>query len=111
MKARISPRWAVCLCLLPLLGGCGLLHRQVLVRPQVIEVPVTRYVPVPVALTAPIPEPAPPPKHCTWHGVPAVCVLDGLAWIEQLRGQLDKANDDRARAAELGNTNAQPATH
>lgn len=71
-------------------------------QPQVIEVPVERYVPVPHVLTAPLLEPAPPQPHCLFKGQPAVCMLDALAWIERLRGVLDKANADRATTATLG---------
>lgn len=53
------------------------------------------------SLTQPIPEPAPPAAHCTLRGAPAVCVLDALAWIEQWRGKLQAANDDRATAAKV----------
>lgn len=73
-----------------------------LARPQIIEVPVARYVPVPRVLTAPIVEPEPPPERCAFRGKPAVCVLDALAWIERWRGALERANADRATTAKLG---------
>ncbi|MFC5525231.1 hypothetical protein ACFPPA_05690 [Rhodanobacter ginsengisoli] len=59
------------------------------------------YRPLDEALTKPIAEPAPPAAHCSWRGAPAVCVLDGLAWIEQWRGKLQGANADRATSARV----------
>lgn len=72
-----------------------------LVRPQVIEVPVTRYVPVPAEYTAPLAEPAEPPKGCAYQGQPAVCVLDALATIPLWRAVVEKANADRAAVGKL----------
>lgn len=59
------------------------------------------YQPLPARLTAPIAEPAPPPAHCTFQGIAAVCVADALAWIEAWRGTLAQANADRATAARI----------
>lgn len=59
------------------------------------------YRPLPEPLTRPLSEPAPPPKHCSWQGKPAVCVLDGLLQIEDWRGLKNKANADRATAARI----------
>ncbi|UJM85307.1 hypothetical protein [Rhodanobacter denitrificans] len=59
------------------------------------------YRPLDATLTQPIAEPAPPAAHCSWRGAPAVCVLDGLAWIEQWRGKLQAANADRATSAKV----------
>jgi hypothetical protein len=75
-----------------------------LVRPQVIEVPVTRYVPVPPEYTAPIAEPDTPEMACTYKGKPAVCVLDALATIPLWRAALEQANHDRADVGKLGKT-------
>lgn len=102
MKTPTAPCLLALLCLLPWLGGCGLAKRQVLVRPQLIEVPVARYVPVPAAYTAPLPEPSEPEKHCVYREQPAVCVLDALATIPLWRAQLEKANHDRAAVKQLG---------
>lgn len=61
------------------------------------------YRPLPTVLTAPLPEPLPPPRRCRQSdGSAAVCVLDALAWIGDLRALLQQANQDRARAALLG---------
>lgn len=59
--------------------------------------------PLPAQLTAPLAEPAPPPARCRdpQTGEPAVCVLDGLNWIEDWRAVLHQANADRATAARI----------
>lgn len=72
-----------------------------LVRPQIVEVPVTHYVPVPDQYTAPLAEPAAPGMFCTWSGQPAVCVLDALATIPLWRAVVEKANADRAAVGKL----------
>lgn len=59
------------------------------------------YRPLDAVLTAPITEPAAPAANCQYQGKPAVCVLDGLAQIEQWRGKLNQANADRATAAKV----------
>jgi hypothetical protein len=75
-------------------------------RPQVIEIPVKVYVPLDHALTDPLPPPSPPPARCHISlpagDVPAVCALDGLAWIEQWEALRERANADRAAAAQAG---------
>lgn len=101
MKTLTVPCLLTLLCLPVLLAGCGQARQPVLVRPQIVEVPVTRYVPVPREYTAPLAEPADPPKACTYHGKPAVCVLDGLSTIPQWRAVVEKANADRASVAKL----------
>lgn len=64
--------------------------------------PVTAYAPLPAALTDPLAMPVPPPRNCrSRSGVPAVCALDGLAWIVKLQAVIDRANADRASAAKL----------
>jgi len=105
MKTPMVPLLLASLCLPPLLGGCGPARPQVLVRPQIIEVPVTRYVPVPPEYAAPIAAPAVPEKRCTYHGQPAVCVLDALATIPLWRAALEQANHDRADVGKLGGSN------
>lgn len=102
MKTPIAPALLACLCLPLLLGGCGPAQQQALVRPQVIEVPVTRYVPVPAEYTAPIAVPVEPEKHCQYQGAPAVCVLDALATIPLWRAAVEAANADRAALKKLG---------
>ena len=72
-----------------------------LVRPQTVEVPVTRYVSVPREYTAPLAEPTTPGMFCTWSGQPAVCVLDALATIPLWRAVVEKANADRAAVGKL----------
>jgi hypothetical protein len=72
----------------------------VLTRPQIIKVPVEVYATLDRSLTDPLPEPPPPPSRCRLRsGQHAVCVVDALAWIEQWRGLLERANADRAAAA------------
>ena len=75
-------------------------------RPQVIEVPVDRYVPLDHTLTDPLPAPPPPPARCRMRlpqgDVAVVCALDGLAWIEQWKALRERANADRAVAAQAG---------
>jgi len=56
---------------------------------------------LPAQLTKPLADPAPPPKHCTYKGQPAVCALDGLLQIEDWRGIQRTANADRATAAKI----------
>ncbi|WP_239946972.1 hypothetical protein [Dyella terrae] len=58
--------------------------------------PVPAYRPVDDKLTAPIAEPNPPASNCTYLGVPAVCLIDALLWVEDWRGKLEEANSDRA---------------
>uniref|UniRef100_A0A0S6YZF1 Uncharacterized protein n=1 Tax=Mizugakiibacter sediminis TaxID=1475481 RepID=A0A0S6YZF1_9GAMM len=72
--------------------------------------PVPAYKPLPAALTTPLAEPAPPPAHCVLGGVPAVCVIDALAWVEQWRALLQAANADRADAARLSAPIVAPGT-
>lgn len=72
-----------------------------LVRPQTIEVPVTRYVPVPDQYTAPLAVPPMPAMACTFAGQPAVCVLDALATIPLWRAVVEQANADRAAVGKL----------
>lgn len=86
-----------------MLTACGA-SRQPLVRTEIVEVPVTQYVPLSEALTDPLPYLAPPPRNCRYRdGKPAVCALDGLLWITSPQAQIDRANEDRATAAKLGN--------
>jgi hypothetical protein len=59
------------------------------------------YRPMPSQLTQPLADPPPPPRHCSWHGLPAVCALDGLLQIEDWRGLQQKANADRATTARI----------
>ena len=107
MKAQVVPILLVCLYALPWLGGCSLQHKpqpppQPALQPaSVIEVPQPAYQPLPVQLTSPIDKPAAPAPHCTFMGAPAICVLDGLLWIEQWEGKLDSANADRATSAAI----------
>lgn len=101
MKTLTVPRLLALLCLPLLLGGCGPARQPVLVRPQIVEVPVTRYVSVPTEYTVPLAEPAEPPMLCTYSGLPAVCVLDALATIPLWRAVLEKANADRAAVGKL----------
>ncbi|WP_430391085.1 hypothetical protein [Dyella sp. 20L07] len=76
--------------------------------PKVVEVPVPAYQPLPTQLTTRIDQPAPPAKHCTWKGLPAVCALDGLATIPQYQGKLDQANADRETAARITAKTGEP---
>lgn len=63
--------------------------------------PTPTYVPLFPDLTQPIAEPASPPKACLFKGAPAVCVLDGLGFIEPLRSALEECNIDRAASARI----------
>ncbi|WP_424682934.1 hypothetical protein [Frateuria sp. YIM B11624] len=66
------------------------------------------YKPVDHRLTDRIPEPPPPPMRCAFLGVPVVCALDGLLWIEQWRGTLQGANADRATTEKVTRPATQP---
>jgi hypothetical protein len=91
---------------LPLLTACGAIW-QPQVRTELVQVPVTTYVPLPAALTAPLPAPVPPARNCRLaDGTPAVCVNDALLSIAAWQEVLDRANEDRAAAAQLGLTPA-----
>lgn len=68
-------------------------------RTEIIELPITRYAPLPSTFTAPLPEPAPPAKNCSLRGLPAVCLMDALLWINDWRATLEQANADRAMVA------------
>jgi len=96
---RTAMHYAACLSALLSLTGCG--ARKPLVRTELVEVPVERYVSVPAALTDPLPEPAPPAALCTLGGVPAVCALDGLLWLGMWQKLLGRANEDRATTRAL----------
>lgn len=86
-----------------MLTACGA-SRQPLVRTEIVEVPVTQYVPLSESLTAPLPILEPPPRNCRYRdGRPAVCALDGLLWILNPQAQIQRANEDRATSAKLGN--------
>jgi hypothetical protein len=102
LTARIS---LVCLFALLCLSGCfGTASKptaQYQPAAQVVEVPTPTYVPLFPELTLPITEPPPPPKACTYKGQPAVCVLDGLLWSEQWRGNLDQCNADRSTSQRI----------
>jgi hypothetical protein len=92
----------ICLCAALLLTACGA-ARQPLVRTELIEVPVNRYVALPAALTDPLPPPPEPAMQCRQRdGTPAVCALDGLLWSAKWEALLSRANADRAAASRLG---------
>jgi hypothetical protein len=85
-----------------LLAGCSprLAKPQPLPPPPaVIDDPIPAFKPVDPVLTNPITEPPPPASLCSYLGQPEVCVLDALLWIENWRGQLGLANDDRSTTA------------
>ncbi|HEY4145182.1 hypothetical protein [Pinirhizobacter sp.] len=107
MKTRNALTWLACLFVLPSLTGCGETRHEIK-APQIIEVPVPAYQPLDARLTDLIPEPPPPAVHCLLAGAPAVCVLDGLATIEEWRGALRKANADRATAAKVTKQPGEP---
>lgn len=102
MKARPALTWRTCLCVLLLLSGCS--DRRAVRPAAVIEVPVPAYRPLDRSLTRPIPAPPAPEQNCSYQGQPAWCVLDVLVWIEAWRGALDRANADRATAAQVSAT-------
>lgn len=102
---KTAQHFALCLCALLWLTACG--ARQPLVRTELIDVPVDRYIALPEALTAPLPYPAPPSANCSdRQGRPAVCAEDGLLWILRWREIVDRANVDRAAASRLGRESA-----
>lgn len=70
--------------------------------PHIVEVAKVTYAPMPHELTDPLPEPALPPKRCAWNGLPAWCLRDALAWIEEWRTVHDEANSDRAQTRAIG---------
>jgi hypothetical protein len=96
---KTAMRYAACLCALLLLTACGA-HKP-LIKTEVVQVPVDRYVSVPEALTGKVPEPPPPAPMCTLLGKPVVCALDGLLWIGLWRELLERVNEDRATTAKL----------
>lgn len=99
--------WLICLCALPLLQGCGRwpTKPQVISRPTVIEVPVTRWREIPDELTAELVPPAPPPRRCRdARGEPAVCVIDALDQLALYQAIVALANQDRQRVRALSRT-------
>lgn len=105
----IASRWQTCLFALPLLASCGLLppRKQIVSRPQLIEVPVIAYRQIPDALTAPLLPPPEPPLLCVLNAKASLCVLDALATIPAYQSSLDLCNSDRAKVRMLGKTDAQ----
>lgn len=87
------------------LTACGATSRvqQPLVRTELVEVPIDRYIALPTALTDPLPYPQPPEMNCKDRfGKPRACVVDGLLWTLSWRELVDRANADRAAASRLG---------
>lgn len=91
---------AICLCALLWLMACGATRQPT--RTELVDVPVTTYVPLPAVMTDPLLIPPPPAPRCALGGKPAPCALDTLLWASSLRDLLDRANADRAAASRLG---------
>ena len=82
-------RGLLCLCLAPFLTAC---KPDIVVRPEIVEVPVVRYRPLPATLTEPL---LPPPMPARWTNGELV------ERIIALEGVIQRANADRAQAKAL----------
>ena len=113
MKPLHALTFSICLFALSLLAGCSdSPSKHSYVPPQapttVIEQPIPAYQPVDKRLTDAIHEPATPAQLCTYMGLPAWCVLDGLLWIEDWRTAVQQANLDRSTTATVSTPAAKP---
>lgn len=83
-------RGLLALCALVSLTACD--TPRLVVRSELVEVPVRQYVPVPTQLTEPVADPAKPSPECVASGKPVLCNRQLIDWRDSTASALSEAN-------------------
>ena len=99
MPTQVVRIGLLALCALLSLTACK--PANLVVRTELVDVPVRQYVPVPDSLTGECPSTPKPSPKCIDSGRPALCNPQLIEWREATQESLDECNSRLARIREL----------